>query len=107
MSIRVEPEAIAAQLTDRPYAFVLTNSADRVHVVSLRPLVSTDTVVFEGVGRSTMADVERNPLVTVVWPGSVGTDEYAAYSLIADGRGAMRAGDLVVRIERAVLHRPA
>jgi len=107
LSIRVEPSAIADRLVDRPYAFVLTNSDDRVHVVSLRPQVSADTLVFAGIGRSTTADVERNPRVTVVWPGSMGSGEHEAYSLIADGRGEIRAGQLVVVIERAVLHRPA
>lgn len=107
MSIRVEPAAIADQLADRPYAFVLTTSDDRVHVVSLRPRVSADTVAFGPIGRSTTTDVERNPQVTVVWPGGAGPGEHAAYSLIADGRGEIRAGELVVVIDRAVLHRPA
>ena len=107
MSIRVEPSSIGDQLGDRPYAFVLTTSGDRVHVLSLRPEVTGNLLAFSSVGRSTMADVEVNPRVTVVWPGSPGAAEHAEYSLIADGRGEVREGRLLVSIEGAVLHRPA
>ncbi len=107
MSIRVEPTSIGEQLAERPYAFVLTTSSERVHVVSLRPEVTGNVLAFGPVGRSTTADVEANPFVTVVWPGSAGTSEYAEYSLIADGRGEIREGRLVVVVDGAVLHRPA
>ena len=107
MSIRVEPAEIADQLARRPYAFVLTNSDDRVHVVALRPQVNGATLEFDRIGRSSATDIERNPLVTILWPGSEGPDEYDLYSLIADGRGEIVGGVLRVVIAKAVLHRPA
>jgi hypothetical protein len=103
----VEPAEIADQLARRPYAFVLTNSDDRVHVVALRPQVTGATIEFDRIGRSTASDIERNPLVTIVWPGSEGPAEYDAYSLIADGRGEIVNGVLRVVMSTAVLHRPA
>ena len=107
MSIGVEPREIAERLAGRPYAFVLTNSDGRVHVVSLRPQVASDVVEFDRIGRSTTEDVAKNPRVTVVWPASSVAGEHADYSLIADGDGEVVDGRLRVTIRNAVLHRPA
>jgi hypothetical protein len=75
------------------------------HVVSVAPSCVGDDLVMP-VGRSTRANIDATPTVTMVWPGS--GDEYC---LLVDG-GARRHGDaesemIAVEPTGAVLHRLA
>ncbi len=77
---------------------------DRPHVVAVTVAWDGGSLVV-GAGRTTTANVERHPEVTVVWPAPAGT----GYSLIVDGWAALRSEDggarLGIEPRKAVLHR--
>lgn len=107
MSIPVSPAALSAHLEGREFAYLVTNSQSRSHVVALVPRVSSGAIVFERTGRTSRHDIETNRNVTVVWPPSSQPGEHSDYTLIADGRGEVRGESVVVAIDSAVLHRAA
>lgn len=106
MSIPVATDALAGPIEERgSTAYLVTVRADdRPHVVAVTVTRRDDTLVV-GAGRTTTANVERHPDVTLVWAAAPGT----GYSLIVDGtarplRGAGRPS-LVIEPRKAVLHR--
>jgi hypothetical protein len=100
-------DAIAA--TDRAPYLVTVSEDGRPHTVAVRPRWDGELLVF-AVGKSTVANADARPHVTVLWPPR----EADGYSLIvdADVEQAVRAeGDaehtVALRPTRATLHRPA
>lgn len=86
-------------------AYLVTVGADdRPHVVAVRAGWEGARLVV-GAGRTTTANVEDHPHVTLVWPALPGD----GYSLIVDGTAGHRSGDhdasLVIEARKAVLHR--
>jgi hypothetical protein len=88
-------------------AYLLTVTDDRrPHVVSVEVAWEQDALVA-GAGRTTSANVVRQPNVSILWsPPSDGD-----YSLIVDGTAEAQQRDgttvVVIRPSRAVLHRAA
>jgi hypothetical protein len=88
-------------------AFLLTVTDDRrPHVVSVEVAWEHDELVA-GAGRTTSANVARQPTVSMLWSPPAHGD----YSLIVDGTAEAQERDeatvVVIRPSRAVLHRVA
>jgi hypothetical protein len=88
-------------------AYLLTVSGDgRPHVVSVKVAWENDELVA-GAGRTTSANVAKQPTVSMLWPAPPQGD----YSLIVDGAAEAQERDeasvVVIRPTRAVLHRVA
>lgn len=105
MSVKVQLDEVRGQVeTCRSCAYLLTVTGDGVpHAVSLEVEWEGDRLVG-GAGRSTAANAERSPDISLLWPQS-GREGYA---LIVDGRAEVRRdGDearVVVEPTGAVLH---
>ncbi|MHB8467592.1 MAG: pyridoxamine 5'-phosphate oxidase family protein [Acidimicrobiales bacterium] len=106
MSVPVSLEALAVRISEfgeRAYLLTVGDSA-RPHIASVLVSVRDDGVAC-GAGRSSRANVARNPTATLLWaPVADGS-----YSLIVDGDAV--ADDAVERVTvipaTAVLHRIA
>lgn len=84
-----------------PVPFLITTGADVSHVVSTA--VTFDGERFElTAGRTSRANIEIHPAVTLLWPGNGGP-----YGLIVDGVPRTDGERVVVEPIRAVLHRLA
>jgi hypothetical protein len=104
MSIDVSLQRLAETLTRYQFAYLLTvDNDERAHVVAVHPTLVDNTFVVEDPGRKTRGNMAAHPLVTLVWPPTDPSD----YSLIVDGAGSTRDGQLAITPTRAVLHRPA
>ena len=106
MSIRVELDELREQVAAcGPYAYLLTVTEDgRPHAVSLRMEWDGDDLVCAP-GSRTLANAERGPEVSLLWPDS-GREGFA---LFVNGPAEVRAdGDakkVVVKPASAVLHK--
>ena len=109
LSVKIEPIHIGEHLAGREFVYLITNSNDRSHVVALRPEMLNDIARFSNTGRTPLANVAANSLVTLTWPpcDQSQSHEHAKYSLVADGVATIDGDELVVTITTAVLHRPA
>lgn len=101
MSVPVELSALRDRIVESgPAAFLITvRDGERPHVVSADVTWTEEHLVVPAGGR-TATNVAEHPAVTLLWP-AVGRD----YSLIVDGTGEVRDGQVHVRPLRAVLHR--
>jgi hypothetical protein len=106
VSIPVAVDALASHIEQRgPTAYLVTvRPKERPHVVAVA-VTQCDGTLVVGAGRTTMANVERRPDVTLVWPAAPGS----SYSLILDGTARPLADadepSLVIEVRKAVLHR--
>ena len=106
MSIKVELEELHDQVAAcGSYAFLLTVSDDgRPHAVSLRVAWNGDELVGAP-GPRTLANAERSPEVSLLWPQS----GRAGFTLFVNGRAEVRIdGDsatVAVKPTDAVLHK--
>ncbi|MEW6475931.1 MAG: pyridoxamine 5'-phosphate oxidase family protein [Actinomycetota bacterium] len=106
MSIKVELDGVREQVAAcGPYAYLMTVSDDgRPHAVSLRVEWDGDELVGAP-GPRTVANAERSPEVSLLWPVS-GRDGFA---LFVNGRAEVRVdGDatkVAVKPTSAVLHK--
>lgn len=106
------PEALAERIGGRPFAYLVTVGADSApHLVAVRVEVSGAVVRCADVGSTGRSNAERSARATLLWPpvdgNAVIDDEHRHYSLIADGSASVDDVTVVVKVERAVLHRPA
>jgi hypothetical protein len=108
VSVPVALDALREQIEQfGPVAFLVTVADDRrPHVVSVNVAWERDDLVA-GTGKTTSANVTRQPSVSLVWPAP-GTGDYG---LIVDGKAEVRPrGDgtsVAITPSRAVLHRLA
>lgn len=106
MSTSVAIDALAGPIEERgPTAYLVTVRADdRPHVVAVTVTRHGETLVTSA-GRTTAANVERHPDVTLVWAAASGS----GYSLIVDGTARPKVDadqpSLVIEPRKAVLHR--
>lgn len=106
MSIPVEMAALAGHIEDfGPIAhFVTVGSEGRPHVVSGR-VRWDDRRLVVAAGRTTSANVDQRPDVTLLWAAAPG----GAYSLIVDGTARVLSlpdgAALAIEPTAAVLHR--
>ena len=106
MSIQVGLDDVREQVAAcGSYAYLLTVTEDgRPHAVSLRPEWDGDELIVRP-GQRTMANAERSPEVSLLWPVS-GRDGFA---LFVNGRAEVRmeggSAALAVKPSSAVLHK--
>ena len=106
MSIQVGLDDVREQVEAcGSYAYLLTVTDDgRPHAVSLRPEWDGDVLIVRP-GQRTMANAERSPEVSLLWPVS-GRDGFA---LFVNGRAEVRteggSASLAVKPASAVLHK--
>ena len=103
MSIRVPLEELPNTLAQYPWGYLVTvDDAGRARVLAV-PTVWRDGSLWVDAGRSSRENVQRQPEVTLMFPGVDGT----AYSLVIDGHATVREEGIVISPASAVLHRPA
>jgi hypothetical protein len=104
MSVPVAVDALAEQLeTFGLTPFLMTVGANgQGHVVSTS-VSFVDGVFRASAGRTTRANVATNTTVTLLWAARDG----GPYALIVDGEATTDGDGVVVRPQRAVLHRLA
>jgi nitroimidazol reductase NimA-like FMN-containing flavoprotein (pyridoxamine 5'-phosphate oxidase superfamily) len=106
LSIKVELEELHDQVAAcGSYAFLLTVSDDgRPHAVSLRVAWDGDALVGAP-GPRTLANAERSPEVSLLWPQS----GRAGFTLFVNGRAEVRADGessrVAIKPATAVLHK--
>jgi nitroimidazol reductase NimA-like FMN-containing flavoprotein (pyridoxamine 5'-phosphate oxidase superfamily) len=106
LSIKVELEELHDQVAAcGSYAFLLTVSDDgRPHAVSLRVAWDGDELVGAP-GPRTLANAERSPEVSLLWPQS----GRAGFTLFVNGRAEVRADGessrVAIKPATAVLHK--
>jgi nitroimidazol reductase NimA-like FMN-containing flavoprotein (pyridoxamine 5'-phosphate oxidase superfamily) len=106
LSIKVELEELHDQVAAcGSYAFLLTVSDDgRPHAVSLRVAWDGDALVGAP-GPRTVANAERSPEVSLLWPQS----GRAGFTLFVNGRAEVRADGessrVAIKPATAVLHK--
>jgi hypothetical protein len=104
MSQPVDVTELADQLRHYDFAYLLTVTDDRrAHAVAVRPTLDGPVLQVDGLGRRTRENVDARPDVSLVWPPY----EPGGYSLIVDGRAALRDAGLELTPTHAVLHRSA
>lgn len=102
MSIKVDPDGLAAAVADFGSAHVLSTSGPQVRTVCA-DVALTDGVFHVPWSRSTAKNIGANPVVTLLFPPT----EHHGYSLIVDGTARDTGEELLVTPTSAVLHRPA
>jgi hypothetical protein len=103
VSIRIEPDAIAAAVGERgPAAYLLTIGEDRPHAVSVAVSV-IDGGLRVGAGRRTSANVAERRAVTLLWPLSA---EHPDHTLLVDGEASVddEGATITVVPTAAILH---
>lgn len=102
MSIKVDPDGLAAAVADYGSAHVLSTDGTSVRTVCA-DVALTDGVFHVPWSKSTARNIGTNPTVTLLFPPT----EHHGYSLIVDGTADDTGAELVVTPTNAVLHRPA
>ncbi|GAB3868814.1 hypothetical protein GCM10028801_45350 [Nocardioides maradonensis] len=103
MSIKVDLDEMARLVGERGSGYLLTTSSPAVKVVTVDPVVFDGVVRVVGPGGGTLANVDANPVVTLVFPPT----EVHGYTLLVDGSAVVAGTDVVITPSAAVLHRPA
>jgi hypothetical protein len=111
VSIAIPVDQLPAAVAQRPFAYVVTVSAEgQAHVLAVQVVVEGHDLLMD-VGRRTSANVGAGAEVMLVFPpvepNTPPVVEHAAYSLVVDGTGAVADGRLRVHPTAAVMHRPA
>lgn len=106
MSIPVDPAQLPAQLERFATAYLLTTSGTAVKAVAAAPVLQDGRLRVPAPGRGSLANVEAQPTVTLLWPPT-GRTEPAGFTLLVDGEATPDGDDLLVTPTWAVLHRPA
>lgn len=109
MSVPVPADAVEQHILGRPFAYVISLSDDGAHVIAVQVELQDGHLDCSRVGSSTRRNIASNATVTIVFPPAheYADDEFASYSLVIDGSAVDRGERVLVRIESAVLHRPA
>lgn len=107
MSIKVELDGLAAEVTSRGPGYLLTTSSDgRPHTIQVWFQIE-GTELRAPSGRTTGRNITAAPKVALLWPST----EAGGYSLIVDGDAIVDgAGDsavVIITATSAILHRPA
>lgn len=102
MSIKVDPDGLAAALADYGSAHVLSTDGSQVRTVC------ADVELIDGVfhvpwSKSTAKNIGTNPSITLLFP----PPQHHGYSLIVDGTADDTGEQFMVTPTSAVLHRPA
>src|SRR4051794_21168820 len=103
MSIPVDVADLERALADFGAGYLLTVGEDRrVKVVTVESALSDGALLVPGPGRGTLANLEANTAVTIVFPPPLPK----GFTLLVDGTGEVAGEDVRVTPTGAVLHRP-
>jgi len=102
VSIAVALEDLTDKLAEYPWCYLVTSGEERPHLLAVKPTAAGSGLRCE-TGRSSRANVAKNPLVVMVFPPR----EMDGMSLLVDGHAEVDGDGLVVTPTWAVLHRPA
>lgn len=107
MSIKVELDALAGEITTRPIGYLLTAGDDGPPHASQASFSWDDDQLVTGAGRTTVRHVGLRATVSVIWPPTTPD----GYTLIVDGDAEIVGTDETARVKItptwAVLHRAA
>lgn len=103
MSIAVPLDELAVRLAAYPWGYLVTVRDDGRAQSLAVPTHFADGALIATVGRGTSANATARPNVTMLFPGSTGTE----FSLILDGDARVDGDVVTVTPTWAVLHRPA
>lgn len=104
MSIPVDIADLNLALADYGAGYLLTAGlSGKVKAVTVEPRVVEGQMIVSGPGRGSMANVEANASVTVLFPPLA----QRGYTLLVDGEAVVDGEDVLVVPSGAVLHRPA
>lgn len=103
MSIAVPLEELADRLTQYPWGYLVTVRDDGRAQSLAVPTELVEGRLVATVGRSTAANANARPNVTVLFPGASGSE----FSLIVDGEAHVDGDRIEVMPTWVVLHRPA
>ncbi|MAS56272.1 pyridoxamine 5'-phosphate oxidase family protein [Nocardioides sp.] len=104
MSIPVDVADLNTALADFGAGYLLSvSTAGRVKAVTVEPRVVDGALHVIGPGRGSVANVQANPQVTVLFPPLAPR----GYTLLVDGEASVEGDDVRVAPAGAVLHRPA
>jgi hypothetical protein len=103
MTIPVPLDELRSRLADFPSGYLITVRDDGRAQTLAVPTRLEDGVLMATVGRRTAANATARPQVTMLFPGTSGTE----FSLIVDGDAAVDGEQITVMPTWAVLHRPA
>lgn len=102
MSVIVELADLPAKLQEFERGYLLTTRDGLVKAVSVRAAPIEGGLRVATPGRGSIANVEGNPNLTLVFPPLVNP----GMTLLVDGVGAVDGEDVLVTPTGAVLHRP-
>jgi hypothetical protein len=102
VSIAIALEDLAGKLADYPWCYLVTSGDERPHLLAVKPALVAEHLRCE-TGRSSRANVVRNPLVVLMFPPA----QPDGMSLIVDGVAEVDGDGVVVTPTWAVLHRSA
>jgi hypothetical protein len=102
MSVVVELADLPDRLREFDRGYLLTSQSGLVKVVSVRAVPNSGGLRIAAPGRGSVANVDGNPNVTLVFPPL--TD--AGLTLLVDGIGAVDGDDVLVTPTSAILHKP-
>lgn len=103
MSIAVPLDELEARLAGFPWGYLVTVRDDGRAQSLAVPTQLVDGRVVATVGQRAAENATARPNVTLLFPGSTGSD----FSLIVDGDAAVDGDRLLVTPTWAVMHRPA
>lgn len=104
MSIQVSMDQLGRALEDFGAGYLLTTSGDgRVKAVTVEPALADGTLAVLAPGKGSVANVETNPTVTLLFPPTAPR----GYTLLVDGTAETSGDDVRITPATAVLHRPA
>ena len=102
MSVLVDVADIPARLAEFDRGYLLTSKDGLVKAVSIRAVPEDGGLRIPTPGRGSVANVDANPNVTLVFPPLVDP----GMSLLVDGIGSVDGEDVLVAPTGAVLHKP-
>ena len=104
MSIEVQLADLAEEVARRQAGYLITAQADRRPHVMQSVFEIENATLRTSTGRSGTANIQANPLVTLMWSPTAASE----YSLIVDGEAtASASGEVEIEAKSAVLHRRA
>jgi hypothetical protein len=103
MTIAVPLDHLAATLERFGSAVLVSLPQDTwPRVLTVDPFLDGDEIVVPSPHEICLPFIQKNHLVTLMWPPL----QQHGYALIVDGWGTVSGGDVRIKPDHAVLHRP-
>lgn len=102
MSVLVDLADLPKTLADFGRGYLLTSKDGRVKAVSVRTVVTGDCLSISSPGRGSVANVDANPSITLLFAPADGE----GMTLLVDGTAVVDGEDVRITPTGAVLHKP-